>query len=82
MRLNAAPGREDTTVGAETSPLFPEIEVEIEEYADKPMACMAVVRRSLQRAGFGPDAARFTAEALASEPDRVLEVARRWVTVR
>lgn len=66
----------------ELAPRFPEIEVEVEEHADKPMACMAMVRRALQRAGHGAEAARFTADALASEPDRVLDVARLWVTVR
>ncbi len=69
-------------MGDESTPRFPEVEVELEEYSDKPMACMAMVRRSLQRAGYGAEAASFTAEVLGSEPDRVLDVARRWVTVR
>ena len=62
-------------------PLHPDLTVEIKIYADKPMACMAVVRRALQKAGHGADAARFTNEVLAADPESVLTVAARYVRV-
>jgi hypothetical protein len=62
-------------------PLHPEITVEIKLYADKPMACMAVVRRALQKAGHRAEASSFTAEALAADPESVLAVAARYVSV-
>jgi hypothetical protein len=63
------------------TPEFPEIVVEIRCYSDKPMAVMAMVRRALQRAGENAAAARFTTEALASDPDSLLAVAERYVRV-
>ena len=63
-------------------PLHPEITVEIKIYADKPMACMAVVRRALQKAGHGADAGRFTSEALAADPESVLTIAARYVRIQ
>lgn len=65
----------------DTTAKYPEIQVEISEHANKPMACMAMVRRALQKAGHGAEAVRFTNEALASEPEKVLDLARCWVTV-
>ena len=62
-------------------PLHPEITVEIKAYADKPMASMAVVRRALQKAGHSADASRFTAEALAADPESVLTIAACYVQV-
>jgi hypothetical protein len=62
-------------------PEFPEITVEIRRYGDKPMAVMAMVRRALQRAGEAAAAARFTTEALGSDPDSVLAIAERYVRV-
>ena len=64
-----------------SEPLFPEIEVDVRPYADKPMACMAMVRRALQRAGQPEEAARFTREVMAADPDSVLAVAGKYVHV-
>lgn len=64
-----------------SAPLFPELHVELTPYADKPMACMAMVRRLLQKAGHHDEARRFTSQALASSPEEILEIARRLVRI-
>lgn len=63
------------------APRFPDIEVAIRPYLDKPMAVMAMVRRALQKAGHPQAAARFTEQALASDPESLLQVAESYVTV-
>lgn len=63
------------------TPRFPHLEVEIRPYLDKPMAVMAMVRRALQKAGHSREAGQFTEEALASDPESLLEVAKGYVSV-
>ncbi len=64
-----------------TTPQFPQIEVDIRPYLDKPMAVMALVRRALQKAGHQRQAGQFTERALASDPESLLQVAEIYVTV-
>lgn len=62
-------------------PRFPELRVELSPYADKPMACVAMVRRLLQKSGHHAEARQFTSQALSSSPEEVLAIARRLVRI-
>lgn len=70
-----------TTRDSPSAPRFPELCVEVRPYLDKPMAVMAMVRRALQKAGHGQAAAAFTEQALASDPQTLLDVVEAYVTV-
>lgn len=62
-------------------PTHPEVVVDLSGQEAKPMACVALVRRALQKAGHEEAARRFTAEALGAEAEEILAAARRYVTV-
>lgn len=62
-------------------PRFPHLRVEARPYLDKPMAVMAMVRRALQKAGHHREASQFTEQALASDPESLLQVVEGYVTV-
>lgn len=63
------------------APLHPDVVVDLRGQLAKPVACLAMVRRALQKAGHGDDAVRFTNEAFASSNEELVEVASRFVTV-
>jgi len=62
-------------------PEHPDVVVDLVGQAEKPIACVAVVRRELQRAGFPEAARRFTDEAFAGVAEEIVPTARRYVTV-
>jgi hypothetical protein len=62
-------------------PRFPDVVVDLVGQLDKPVACVALVRRSLQHAGHHGAAKDFTNEALATSNEEFLAMAQRWVTV-
>ncbi len=61
---------------------YPEVVVDLTGQLDKPVACVAMVRRSLQRAGLDEAARSFTDLALATANEDFLALAQSWVTVR
>ncbi|MCH9647121.1 MAG: hypothetical protein K0U98_02715 [Deltaproteobacteria bacterium] len=64
-----------------SEPLFPSIVLSLREHIDKPVGLIAYVRRNLQKAGHGEAALKFTEEAFAAEPEEILGVASRYVTI-
>ncbi|MBZ0113486.1 MAG: hypothetical protein K8J08_13565 [Thermoanaerobaculia bacterium] len=66
---------------SDVSARFPEVVVDLVGQLDKPVACVALVRRSLQHAGEHTAAKEFTNEALATANEDFLAMAGRWVTV-
>ena len=64
------------------TPAHPEIVVDLTGQLEKPVACVAMVRRALQTAGFPEEAVAFTNEALAGSNEELIATARRYVTVR
>ena len=48
---------------------------------DKPVACVALVRRALQKAGHGQAAKEFTQLAFGTANEDFLTLARSWVSV-
>lgn len=55
--------------------------MDLVDQRDKPVACVALVRRALQNAGFPDDARDFTEAALSGSNDEIFSTARRFVTV-
>ena len=64
-----------------SEPLHPDVVVDLVGQAAKPVACIAVVRRKLQKAGHHDDAKRFTDEAFAGATEQIFDTARRYVTL-
>ncbi len=62
-------------------PKHPEIVVELTPQRGRSLATIALVRRALQKAGHGDEARQWADQALASEPDALLNLARNYVTV-
>ena len=62
-------------------PEHPEVVVDLVGQAAKPIACVAVVRRELRKAGFREAAKRFTDEAFGGAAEEIIPTARRYVTV-
>lgn len=63
------------------SPAHPDITVDFAGQGDKPVACVALVRRALQRHGHDEAAEAFTREALGGPTEDIVATARRYVTV-
>ncbi len=64
------------------TPRFPDVVVDVGLQKGRPVAAIALVRRALQKAGYGSEALEFTQEAMACDEDGVIATAHRWVTVR
>ena len=62
-------------------PRFSDVSVDLTDQLEKPVACVALVRRALQKAGHHLAAREFTDEALATPNEDFLDLARRWVQV-
>ncbi len=62
-------------------PKHPEIVVELTPQRGRSLATIALVRRALQKAGYPEDAHQWADQALASEPNALLNLARDYVTV-
>jgi len=60
-------------------PSFPDIVVDLIGQQNAPVACIAVVRRALQKAGQTEAAQQFTDQAFASPTEQILDLARRYV---
>ena len=59
----------------------PELEVDVRDHRERPLAAIAMVRRTLQKAGYAADARQFTEESLAIGPDQLLETAEKYVSL-
>ncbi|MDJ0837778.1 MAG: hypothetical protein QNK37_14780 [Acidobacteriota bacterium] len=62
-------------------PQYPHVTVELSHLGGRPVAAIAMVRRTLQRAGLQEVAGKWTEEAMELEEDQILPAARRYVTV-
>ncbi len=62
-----------------SEPTFPDIVVDLVGQQEAPVACIAVVRRALQKAGHAEAARQFTDRAFASSTEHILTLARRYV---
>ena len=63
------------------APLAPDVVVDLAGQEAKPVACVAMVRRALQKAGQREAAERFTEEALNGPTEAIFPTARRYVTL-
>lgn len=63
------------------SPLHAEVVVDLTGQESKPVACVALVRRALQKAGHREAARRFTEEALSGPTEEIRATAERYVTL-
>lgn len=62
-------------------PLYPDVVVDLAGQESKPVACIAVVRRALQKAGHPEAAKAFTDEAFSGAQEEIFARARRYVTL-
>lgn len=63
------------------NPKHPDLTVDVRDHNERPLAAIAMVRRTLQKAGHASDALHFTEEALSEGPDQLLAVAERYVVL-
>lgn len=65
-----------------TQPAFPDIVVDLVGQQNSPVACVAVVRRALQKAGQAEAARQFTDRAFSSPTEELLDLAREFVEIK
>lgn len=63
------------------TPLHPEVVVDLTGQEAKPVACLAMVRRALQKAGHDDSARSFTDRAFSRPNEELFEIADHYVTL-